>query len=199
MSFEGDAYVSLTDCRFVGFRRIRVDLRRGGQYSGGEWRKVGWNGPSGLVMFRGATKVTLDAKGRMAIPVRYRERLLTVGGKVVATVDRDHCLLIYPLPDWEEIERKLMRLPTLNKQVRRLQRLMLGYATELEMDGHGRILLTRELREFAGLARQAMLIGQGNKFELWSDERWSKRRDEWLADDEGEQAGLPQELESLSL
>ena len=150
-------------------------------------------------MFRGATKITLDAKGRMAIPVRYRERLLTVGGKVVVTVDRDHCLLIYPLPDWEEIERKLMRLPTLNKQVRRLQRLMLGYATELEMDGHGRILLTRELREFADLTRQAMLIGPGNKFELWSDERWSKRRDEWLADDEGEQAGLPQELESLSL
>ena len=160
---------------------------------------MGGNGPGGLVMFRGATKITLDAKGRMAIPARYRERLLTVGGKVVATVDRDHCLLIYPLPDWEEIERKLMRLPTLNKQVRRLQRLMLGYATELEMDGHGRILLTRELREFAGLERQAMLIGQGNKFELWSDERWGKRRDEWLADDEGEQAGLPQELESLSL
>jgi MraZ protein len=150
-------------------------------------------------MFRGATRVTLDAKGRIAIPVRYRERLLTVGGKVVATVDRDHCLLIYPLPDWEEIERKLMRLPSLNKQVRRLQRLMLGYATELDMDGHGRILLTRELREFAGLDRQAMLIGQGNKFELWSDERWSARRDEWLADDEGGESGLPQELESLSL
>jgi MraZ protein len=60
-------------------------------------------------------------------------------------------------------------------------------------------LLPRELREFAGLERQAMLIGQGNKFELWNDERWLKRRDEWLADDEGEEAGLPQELESLSL
>ena len=161
---------------------------------------MGGNGPGGLVMFRGATKVTLDAKGRMAIPARYRERLLAVAaGRLVATVDRDYCLLIYPLPDWEEIERKLVRLPTLNKQVRRLQGLMLGYATELEMDGHGRVLLTRELREFAGLERQAMLIGQGNKFELWSDERWVKRRDEWLADDEGEQAGLPQELESLSL
>jgi len=98
---------------------------------------VGENGPGGLVMFRGATKVTLDAKGRMAIPVRYREELLTVAkGKVMVTVDRDRCLLIYPRPDWEEIERKLMRLPTLNKQVRRLQRLMVGYASELEMDGH---------------------------------------------------------------
>jgi MraZ protein len=169
-------------------------------YSVTTWGEVGGDGPVGLVMFRGATKVTLDAKGRMAIPSRYRERLLTVAaGRLVATVDRDYCLLLYPLPDWEEIERKLVRLPTLNKQVRRLQRLMVGYATELEMDGHGRVLLPRELREFAGLERQAMLIGQGNKFELWNDERWSKRRDEWLADDEGEEAGLPQELESLSL
>ena len=120
-------------------------------------------------------------------------------GHLVATVDRDYCLLIYPLPDWEEIERKLTRLPALNKQSRRLQRLMLGHATELEMDSHGRILLTRELREFAGLDRQAMLIGQGNKFELWSEERWNVRRDEWLADDKGDEAGLPQELESLTL
>jgi len=161
---------------------------------------VGGNGPGGLPMLRGATKVTLDAKGRLAIPVRYRDQLMTrAEGRLVATVDRDYCLLIYPLPDWEEIERKLTRLPALNKQSRRLQRLMLGHATELEMDSHGRVLLTRELREFAGLDRQAMLIGQGNKFELWSEERWSARRDEWLADDDGEEAGLPQELESLTL
>lgn len=161
---------------------------------------MGGNGPGGLPMLRGATKVTLDAKGRLAIPVRYRDQLMTrAEGRLVATVDRDYCLLIYPLPDWEEIERKLTRLPALNKQSRRLQRLMLGHATELEMDSHGRVLLTRELREFAGLDRQAMLIGQGNKFELWSEERWSARRDEWLADDDGEEAGLPQELESLTL
>jgi len=151
-------------------------------------------------MFRGATKVTLDAKGRLAIPSRYRERITSrADGHLVATVDRDYCLLIYPLPDWEEIERKLVRLPALNPQARRLQRLMVGYATELDMDGHGRILLPRELREFAGLDRAAMLIGQGNKFELWNDERWNARRDEWLASEQGEQAGLPQELESLSL
>ena len=159
---------------------------------------MGGNGPGGLPMLRGATKVTLDAKGRLAIPVR--EQLMTrAEGHLVATVDRDYCLLIYPLPDWEEIERKLTRLPALNKQSRRLQRLMLGHATELEMDSHGRVLLTRELREFAGLDRQAMLIGQGNKFELWSEERWNARRDEWLADADGEEAGLPQELESLTL
>jgi MraZ protein len=151
-------------------------------------------------MFRGASKVTLDSKGRLAIPSRHRDRINSrADGHLVATVDRDYCLLIYPLPDWEEIERKLIRLPAFNKQARRLQRLMVGYATELEMDGHGRILLPRELREFANLDRQAILIGQGHKFELWDEERWNARRDEWLASDDSEYADLPQELESLSL
>jgi MraZ protein len=151
-------------------------------------------------MFRGPSKVTLDSKGRLAIPARHRERILTRGdGHLVATVDRDYCLLIYPLPDWEEIERKLIRLPALNKQARRLQRLMLGHATELELDGHGRILLSRELRDFAGLERQAMLIGQGNKLELWDEQRWNECRAEWLAGDGNDSTELPQELETLSL
>jgi MraZ protein len=103
---------------------------------------------------------------------------------------------LYPFPDWEEIERKLVRLPSLDKQARRLQRLMVGYATELEVDAHGRILLPKELREFAALDRQAILIGQGNKFELWDEERWNEKRDSWLGDDDD--ADLPAELESLS-
>ena len=149
-------------------------------------------------MFRGATKVTLDAKGRLAIPTRYRERIAArCDGQLVCTVDRDYCLLLYPLPDWEEIERKLIRLPSLNKQARRLQRMMVGYASELELDGHVRILLPRELRDFAALDRQAILIGQGNKFELWDEERWNDKRDSWLSDDD--ELGLPSELESLSL
>ncbi len=149
-------------------------------------------------MFRGATKVTLDAKGRLAIPTRYRERIATrCHGQLVITLDRDHCLLIYPLPDWEEIERKLVRLPSLQKRSREMQRIMLGYATEVDVDGAGRILLSRELREVAGLERTAMLIGQGHKFELWDEERWNAIRDDWLnADDDGD---LPPELESLSL
>lgn len=152
----------------------------------------------GIAVFRGATKVSLDAKGRLAIPTRYRERLTArCDGQLVATVDRDYCLLLYPLPDWEDIERKLIRLPSLNRQARRLQRLMVGYATELELDGSGRILLSRELREFAGLDRQAILIGQGNKFELWDEEAWNEKRDAWLGEDDD--ADLPAELESLSL
>ena len=74
---------------------------------------------------------------------------------------------------------------------------MVGHASEIEIDGHGRILLPRELRDFAGLGRQAMLIGQGNKFELWDEESWNEKRDEWLAAED--EADLPAELESLSL
>jgi len=149
-------------------------------------------------MFRGATKVTIDAKGRLAIPTRYRDRIISrCDGQLVVTVDKDYCLLLYPYPDWEEIERKLMRLPSLNKQARRLQRLMVGYATEIEMDGNGRILLSKELREFSSIDRQSILIGQGNKFELWDDDSWNKKRDSWLSMED--EAGLSTELETLSL
>jgi len=149
------------------------------------------------VVFRGATKVTLDAKGRLAIPTRYRERLAArCDGEIVMTVDRDRCLLVYPLPDWEELERKLVRLPSLHKVARRIVRIMVGYATEVEMDASGRVLVSRELRDFAGLDKQAILIGQGNKFELWDEETWNGKRDAWLGDEED--GDLPAELESIS-
>src|SRR5258706_14564602 len=150
-------------------------------------------------MFRGANKLTLDVKGRLVMPTRYRERLQErCGGKLVVTVDKDQCLLIYPLPDWEEVERKLMRLPAFNAQARQLQRLMVRHATDLELDGHGRILLPPNLREFGLLTRDAMLIGQGGRFELWDEARWNERRDGWLASDDTT-ADLSAELETLSL
>src|SRR6186713_2841255 len=105
-------------------------------------------------MFRGAAKVTLDAKGRMVLPARYREHALERSqGRLVVTVDRDQCLLLYPLPEWELIERKLMSLPSLHAQARKLQRLMVGHATDVELDGAGRVLIPPELREFAGLGQ----------------------------------------------
>ena len=150
-------------------------------------------------MFRGAAKVTLDDKGRMVIPNRYREQIAErAQGQLVVTVDRDQCLLLYPLPEWEQVERKLMSLPSLHAQARRLQRLMVGHATDLTLDAHGRLLLPTELREFAGLTRHAMLIGQGNRFELWDETRWNTRRDFWLASEEAV-TDLPSELDSLSL
>ena len=150
-------------------------------------------------MFRGATRLSVDDKGRMVMPTRHRDRLREISaGRVVVTVDRDQCLLIYPTPEWEQIERKLMALPSLQPAARNLQRLMVGHATDLEIDAHGRMLLPAELREFAGLTRSAMLIGQGARFELWDEARWNERRDIWLKGDEAP-GGLGADLESLSL
>ena len=151
-------------------------------------------------MFRGANKVTLDAKGRLAMPTRYRERIVERStGRLVATVDRaDRCLQIYPLPEWEEIELKLRRLPTLNPIARKLQRLMIGHATDVELDNSGRILVPPSLREYAKLSRVAMLVGQGNRFELWDEALWNESREQWLQAEESVEE-LPPELSSLSL
>jgi MraZ protein len=162
---------------------------------------VGGDGlvPRSRVMFRGATKVTLDDKGRMVMPTRLREQIAVQSqGKVVVTVDRAQCLLIYPLPEWELTERKLMALPSLHPQARKLQRLMVGHATDLELDGHGRFLLPAELREFAQIERHGMLIGQGNRIELWAETRWKEQCEQYL-NSEDTLTDLPSELDSLSL
>lgn len=133
-------------------------------------------------MFRGLNQVSLDAKGRLAIPVRYREPLMeTAGGELVATVDRDRCLLLYPRPRWEEIERQLAALPSLQPGARSIQRMLLGYASDMQMDSHGRILLAPALRDYAELDHKVVMIGQGNKFELWSETRWSEVEQQWTA------------------
>jgi len=134
------------------------------------------------------------------MPARYRERLLeSCGGRLVVTVDRDHCLLVYPLPEWEIIENKLIQLPSLNKQARLLQRLLIGHATELEMDAQGRILLPAMLRDFAGLDKKAVLIGQGKKLEIWDEDTWSQSQEEWVALVQSDEGELPAALEDLSL
>ena len=137
----------------------------------------------------------------MALPTRYRERVLELSlGKLVVTIDTDErCLLLYTLPDWEQIERKLDALPSFNAQARRIQRLLLGHATDVEMDGNGRLLLPPPLREYAGLDKHVVLIGQGKKFELWDEQLWNNSRDQWLAQETGEGEPLPAELLSLSL
>ena len=150
--------------------------------------------------FRGINNISVDAKGRMAMPARYRERLLEgCGGRLVVTVDQDHCLLVYPLPEWEVIESKLIALPSLNKQARLLQRLLIGHATELDMDAQGRILLPAMLRDFAGLKKKAVIIGQGKKLEIWDEDTWSESQEEWVAAVQADEGELPAALEELSL
>jgi MraZ protein len=150
-------------------------------------------------MLRGPTKITLDAKGRLAIPTKYRERLAGhCNGHLICTVDYRRCLLIYPLPDWEDTEQKLMQLPSLNATAQKIRGLLMGYATDIELDAHGRVLIPKEHRNFANLDRQAILFGQGNKFELWDEANWNERLEQWLADGADSGADLPAELESLS-
>lgn len=142
----------------------------------------------------------MDAKGRLAMPAKHRERLTSVcDGQLVATIDmQSRCLLVYPLPTWEKIQQEIQELPTLNPAVRRFQRLLIGYASDLEFDANGRILLPPSLREYAGLEKKIVLVGQGNKLELWSEDLWLAERDKWLLEADSEEA-LPDEMLSLSL
>ncbi len=150
-------------------------------------------------MFRGATKVTIDDKGRVVVPVEHRKGLSAPAeGRVVVTVDRDQCLRIYAFPEWEQIEEQLNSAPSLHPQVRRLQRLMIGHAQEMVLDSHGRLALTPELREFAGLDRAAWIVGQGRGLELWDEARWKLQREEWLKSEQSV-TELAAELSGLQL
>ncbi len=152
------------------------------------------------MIFRGINNLTLDAKGRMAIPSRYRDRLMeSCGGRLIVTVDRDGCLLVYPQHEWEVIEQQLASLPSLNKQSRLLQRLLIGHATEVELDSQGRILLPTMLREYADLQKRCVLIGQGKKFEIWDEQIWNDNQRAWLDEVDGDEGDMPSALESLSL
>jgi MraZ protein len=148
-------------------------------------------------VFRGIAQLNLDSKGRLAVPARHRDLLLErCGGHLVVTADADRCLLIYPLPDWELIQQKLEGLSNLDPRVRELQRRLIGFAVDVEMDGAGRVLISPALRQFAQLEKNVVLVGQGRKFELWNKDSW-----EHLIERAGGfgAAGLPPELEGFSL
>ena len=151
-------------------------------------------------MFRGVQHINMDAKGRLAMPARQREPLLSLcNGQLVATIDtQSRCLFIYPLPEWETIERDIQQLPALKPAVKRFQRLVIGYATDLELDSNGRLLLPASLREYAQLEKKLVLVGQGKKLELWAEEMWLAEREQALAES-GPTAELPEELMSLTL
>lgn len=135
------------------------------------------------------------------MPSRYRE-LLSVENKthLVVTIDTEEtCLLLYPVLEWQRIEESLQKLPSFNPVARRIQRLLIGHATDIEMDAQGRLLLPPELRQYALLQKQAVLIGQGNKFEIWDEGYWQVRRAKWLEEESQHQDELPLEMQSFSL
>lgn len=124
-------------------------------------------------MFRGIHSIAVDAKGRLSIPKRVREKLLAASnGELMITVGSSTSLLVFPLEEWWPTEEKIMNLPNTNKLNRRLQLTYVGHATEVDMDANGRILIPPELRSYTDLNRQAVLIGQGKRLEIWSEKGW---------------------------
>ena len=147
-------------------------------------------------MFRGINAITIDGKGRFAVPARYRDAL---GPQVVVTIDTEEaCLLLYPAAHWQTIEDNLQRLPSFNPAARRIQRLLIGHATDVELDGRARVLLPVLLRDYAHLDKHLVMIGQGNKFEIWDESGWQTRRQAWL-DEESAGDGLPDEMKTFFL
>lgn len=148
-------------------------------------------------MFQGAVQLNLDSKGRLAIPAKHRDALLSeCAGNLVLTIDPDGCLLVYPQSVWRPISDKLNKLSSFNPKSRALQRLLVGNAEDVLMDNAGRVLISPNLRNYAALDKRVMLVGQGNKFELWDEAKWRAQQDASLSFINGD---LPSELEGFSL
>jgi MraZ protein len=120
-------------------------------------------------MFMGEFQHSIDAKGRLIIPSRFRDGL---GERFIATKGLDHSLFLYPLKEWEIIEQKLKNLPFTRADVRAFVRLFFSGASECELDRQGRILLTANLREFARINRDVVVIGVSSRVEIWAKEEW---------------------------
>ena len=150
-------------------------------------------------VFRGVTHLALDAKGRLAIPAKHRPGLAGAEGgdaALVLTADPSRCLLLYPKAEWEPIQAQLMALSSFDPRIRSLQRLLVGHADDVDMDAAGRILVPPSLRQFAGLEHRVVLVGQGAKFELWDEARWTEQTERAIAFPVGE---LPPALDGFSL
>lgn len=122
-------------------------------------------------MFMGEYNHTVDTKGRLIIPSRFREEL---GEEFVVTRGLDGCLFVFPNSEWHSFEEKLKALPLTNKNARQFSRFFVAGATVCELDKQGRILLPAALREFAGLEKDVVLTGMLNRIEIWSKAKWTE-------------------------
>ena len=145
-------------------------------------------------MFKGIHNINLDGKGRLTIPTKYRNTISDQSnGNMVVTIDSEEkCLLLYPATIFSNIEKKINDLPSFTKNTRRIQRLLIGHAEDLELDSSGRILLPKPLRLVAEMSKKVTLIGQGQKFEIWSDDIWNNKVNKWRSEetDESEESVL---------
>jgi MraZ protein len=155
------------------------------------------SGGMAFPVFRGVTQQALDAKGRLAVPAKHRDALAMSGpGHLVLTADPSRCLLLYPRAAWEPIQARLMALSSFNEKIRSLQRLLVGYADDVDIDSAGRILVPPALRRYATLDKHVVLVGQGHKFELWDETQWQAQTAQAIAFPAD---GLPSELDGFTL
>ncbi|MDR0587694.1 MAG: division/cell wall cluster transcriptional repressor MraZ [Burkholderiales bacterium] len=147
--------------------------------------------------FRGVTLLSLDAKGRLAVPVRYRDALFGDEQKLVVTAGQGSFLMIYPRWIWQPKQDELMALPSFDDAVSDLQRRLVGYAEDVEPDSVGRILISPSLRDIAQLGRQVALVGLGTRFEVWDKSLWDERME--AAKTKFKKNTLPPSLEGFSL
>lgn len=149
------------------------------------------------MMFRGAVNLSMDAKGRLAMPAKFRDVLVKRSeGNIVLTAHLHACLLLYPQPDWEPVQERIMRLSSFEKRAAALQRRLVGHAEDLAIDSAGRFLVSAVLREIAGLDKEVMLVGLGDHFELWDKTAWDQQLKDAVVDGVFE---MPTELEGFSL
>ncbi len=140
-------------------------------------------------MFQGPSSISLDAKGRMLIPAKYRDALSAFKGLFTLTRDPDGCLLFFPRPVWERVREKIVALPRSGQDYKRI---LIGSASDVEMDSAGRVLISPELRKSAGLSRDVMLLGMGDRFEIWDAARLEKKEADAIA------SGMPDALRDFS-
>jgi MraZ protein len=145
-------------------------------------------------MFKGIHNINLDGKGRLTIPTKYRNTITDQSnGSMVVTMDTEEkCLLLYPSTIWATIEKRINDLPSFSKNHRRIQRILIGHAEDLDIDSAGRILLSKPLRLAADMTKKITLIGQGQKFEIWNEDTWNTKVNNWRSEetDESEQSVL---------
>ncbi len=141
-------------------------------------------------MFMSEYNHTIDAKGRLIIPSKFREVL---GEEFVISKGMDGCLFVYANDDWNAFEQKLTSLPLINKEARQFARFFLAGAAQVEVDKQGRILLPANLREFAGLDKDVVLVGVGSRIEIWSKEKYEDAGEDVDMDD------IASAMESLGL
>lgn len=148
-------------------------------------------------MYRGATILSLDGKSRFAVPTKYREHLLIESnGAMVLTAHPHGCLLLYPKEAWTPIQSKIMQLSSFDKKSSGLQRLLVGYAEDNTVDGAGRLLISQALRDFAGIQKTIMFVGQGTHFEIWNQEIWNQEINKISTNEDDD---LPEELGGFAL